>query len=151
MVHMETRCWEWTAGKNPNGYGKFWLRGKHEQAHRVSWMIINGTIPAGNFILHHCDNKACVKPDHLYSGTLKDNTRDAIRRGRLNPYDIRRISKVRKGENHKWAKLTRKDVIEIKQLLDETSLKQKEIAAMYSVKTEQISRINRGIAWKHLD
>ena len=75
-------CWTWTASKNPHGYGQIRLSGKLTLAHRVSWTIHNGVIPEGLFVLHICDNPPCVRPDHLFLGTQKDNIRDAVAKKR---------------------------------------------------------------------
>ena len=50
-------CWEWTANRNDEGYGNFWLNGRLEKAHRVSWMMAEGPIPSGIHVLHACDNR----------------------------------------------------------------------------------------------
>ena len=75
----EQGCWTWTAPRLRGGYG-LWGR---KLAHRQSWELANGPIPDGLWILHHCDNKPCVNPGHLYAGTRMDNTRDAVDRGRV--------------------------------------------------------------------
>lgn len=76
-------CWEWTARKNRLvGYGTARLGIKTENAHRVSWRIINGEIPDGLWVLHKCDNPLCVRPDHLFLGTQIDNMTDMILKGR---------------------------------------------------------------------
>lgn len=71
-------CWSWNGPRNRQGYG---LWGK-KLAHRHSWEIANGAIPDGLWILHHCDNKPCINPAHLYAGTVVENVQDAIDRGR---------------------------------------------------------------------
>lgn len=53
-------------------------------AHRVAWELAFGSIPMGMQVLHHCDNRLCVKPDHLFLGTQADNLQDAVSKGRLN-------------------------------------------------------------------
>ena len=73
----EDECWPWALASR--GYGV--LRGAG--AHRLSWAAVNGPIPSGLMICHHCDNPPCVNPRHLYAGTAKDNMRDAKQRGRL--------------------------------------------------------------------
>lgn len=71
-------CWEWQSTRNNSGYGKFWLHGRTDLAHRVSYRIANGPIPNGHQIRHMCDNPTCVNPRHLLTGTGKQNARDAM-------------------------------------------------------------------------
>lgn len=75
-------CWEWTGGLLSSGYGACFVGAYSTGAHRVSWELANGPIPDGLWVLHHCDNRPCVRPDHLFLGTVLDNNRDAIAKGR---------------------------------------------------------------------
>jgi len=83
MIPFHT-CWEWIGAQTRFGYGQFRSNGIVRGAHRVSWEIHNGPIPGGLWVLHHCDNPSCVRPDHLFIGTRTDNMRDAFRKGRGN-------------------------------------------------------------------
>lgn len=75
-------CWIWTALKNDAGYGKINIKGKMERAHRVSYEMYVGPIPDGLFLLHSCDNPACVNPAHLTPGNQKQNIHDMWQKGR---------------------------------------------------------------------
>lgn len=80
----ESGCWLWTASlRHGTGYGQMhYLRNfKPELAHRISWMLHRGPIPPEMYVLHQCDVRCCVNPEHLYIGTPQDNIDDMVRRG----------------------------------------------------------------------
>lgn len=86
VVKTSSGCWEFTGPKRKGGYGALssgGTEGRQLLAHRAAWTLTNGPIPDGLFVLHHCDNPPCCNPDHLFLGTLKDNTADARAKGRL--------------------------------------------------------------------
>ena len=82
-VEKSEGCWIWTGAKTM-GYGRFMFNGKSVIASRMAHYLAHGEMPS-QFVCHHCDNPACVRPDHLFVGTAMDNNRDAILKGRLDP------------------------------------------------------------------
>ena len=80
-------CWPWTAFVHL-GYGKFGVAGRVVGAHRMAYLLANGSIPEGLFVLHApviCHNRACCNPAHLRVGTARDNYQDAIKDGTVSP------------------------------------------------------------------
>lgn len=86
-------CWPWLGSRNQAGYGRFktwrceskpWSAVcKSEPATRIAWEYATGeSVPLGMLLCHHCDNPPCCNPLHLFVGTHKDNTQDAIRKRR---------------------------------------------------------------------
>jgi hypothetical protein len=84
IIIVESGCWEWQAGmRGTTGYGAFKHEGKVIDAHRFSYELHKGKIPAGMLVCHKCDNRKCVNPDHLFLGSHKDNYQDAVNKGRI--------------------------------------------------------------------
>lgn len=75
-------CLVWTGAKTPKGYGVLTLNGRRWYAHRLSYTLTNGPIPDGLFVCHRCDHPPCVRPDHLFLGTMQENFADMRRKGR---------------------------------------------------------------------
>lgn len=75
-------CWLWRGADSGRVYGRFNLRGKIVQAHRVAWMLWRGELADGELVLHRCDVTLCCNPRHLWKGFFSDNSRDAVQKGR---------------------------------------------------------------------
>lgn len=76
-------CWLWTLSTHEFGYGQMYFRGAVLRAHRLSYLAFKGAIAEGLVVRHTCNQPSCVNPDHLVSGTQRDNIHDAIRSGRF--------------------------------------------------------------------
>lgn len=124
-------CWLWI-GTEREGYGRFGA--SHEPAHRASWRLHNGAIPNGLFVLHKCDVRSCVNPNHLFLGTHSDNAKDRAKKGRSN----RPI-----GKKNGRCKLAPSDILQIR--LDTRS--QRVIGREYGVSKTHIRRIQKRKAW----
>jgi len=80
-VDFGSSCWEWTSSIDSKGYGRLTVNYKSIRAHRLS-MLLHGYEIKNKCVLHHCDNRRCVNPEHLYLGTAQDNADDRVNRGR---------------------------------------------------------------------
>ena len=132
-------CWEWIGTILPSGYGQFRIDGHGVRAHRFMWELVNGTIPKDLYVLHECDNRSCVNPDHLRLGTHKENMEDMTEKGR---------GKV--GEKNGRSKLTVEDIISIR-FLYTAGFNMSYLANRFGVSKVQISSIIRREAWRHID
>lgn len=75
-------CWTWQGSRDRKGYGRVSVNQRPVLAHRFSWTLSHGPIPDGLCVLHKCDNPPCVNPEHLFLGTIADNNRDMVAKGR---------------------------------------------------------------------
>lgn len=126
-------CWPWMgAGPADDGYGQLLWQRKPQRAHRLAWINANGPIqPDKPHILHKCDVRSCVNPDHLWAGTNAENNADMIAKGRA---------------VYPHGKLTEADVRAIRA----ASGMQKDIAKRFGVDQANVSLIRSGKIWKHV-
>ena len=75
-------CWEWPGRFGTHGYGVY---GRNSLAHRLAWRLSRGSDPARGYVIRHrCDNRRCIRPQHLRLGTQRENVGDMWRNGRAN-------------------------------------------------------------------
>lgn len=134
-VNKTETCWEWT-GNLRRGYGRI----DTKSTHRFSYELHNGPIPEGSgfhgtCVCHTCDNRKCVRPDHLFLGTAKDNIDDMMKKKRQ-----------AFGSKIKTSKLTLEQVQEIRRL--HGTMPNKHLAQMFSISTGSIERIAHNRVWK---
>ena len=140
-------CWLWTGGKTSAGYGIIGVNYKSIGVHRFSYELHNGPIPPGHFVCHHCDNPACVNPDHLFLGTPQDNMDDKIAKGRAVYSHKPRAS----GEAHHNSKLTWAQVDEMRALYATGKHSIASLAARYNVTRANASFIVKWRTWRTKD
>ena len=135
-------CWEWIGRLNKHGYGVFVIgHAKAFLAHRVIFEHLFGELKSGICVLHSCDNRKCVNPAHLYSGTQQDNIMDMIKKGRAvypNP---------KKGESNPMAKLSQKQIIEIRNSYFPRKVTLKSLSEKFKVSQTAIWKIVKNKGW----
>ncbi len=126
-------CWDWMgAEEKTTGYGAAWNGLKVIRAHVYSFQLHHGRLPLPGYeVCHHCDNRLCVRPDHLFEGTRADNMKDAQLKGRTGQ------------------KLTPQDVLDIVELYKAGNSIQS-LAKRYEVAGASIHSILAGQSWKHV-
>lgn len=144
-----SECWLWQGkAKTAYGYGLLGKGGRSDRsggnvaAHRVSWELHCGPIPAGLFVLHKCDIPACVNPNHLFLGTIRDNALDMFAKGRGNPNPSR-------GSKRQNSRLTESMVRDARGRRREgTSIAV--LAESYGVSVATMSHALLGRTWSHV-
>lgn len=158
FVRDPSGCWLWTGAIGTHGYGVIGV-GPHmvKTAHRISLLIYRGIDADENFVCHRCDVKACVNPDHLYVGTVKDNARDLMERG--NPYleirkhitsevETRRVKALPRGIKHHRSAAKINDDIALAIYRAQGS--QQAIADEFGLCQQTVSQIKRRKTWRHV-
>lgn len=134
-------CWIWMGSRNGRGYGQFganWR--KPVYAHRYSWELAHGQEPGDMCVCHHCDTPSCVRPDHLFLGTAKDNARDMVAKGRAKKDGL-------PGEKNPRAILSEQSARDICREYATGRVSQLELARRYGVARVTIGCLIRGASW----
>ena len=137
-VLMTDGCWEWQAAKR-NGYGALKIGRELISAHRLSYFMFRGEIPSAMCVLHHCDNRVCVRPDHLFLGTHSDNVKDMDAKDRRN---------ATTGEQHRGSVLTAEVVVAIRHLRESKGWGKRRIARQLGVNSSTVGSVLRQLSWK---
>lgn len=137
----DTQCWVWTASLK-NGYGEIWHVDKRHYAHRLSWFLEHGEWPDPLCVLHKCDNRQCVRPDHLFLGTKGDNNRDTVCKGRHKGGGP-------PGELCGASKLTEQTVLAIREGYQE-GCSQRALARQHNTSKSAVGAIVRRETWRHI-
>ncbi len=148
MPIPEAGCWLWI-GTKVKGYGQFRADGSSQLAHRYSLaQALGRQLLPDMFACHKCDTPSCVNPDHLFEGTVQDNVDDLVRKG-LQPQGERLSATFKTrchGRSHHSSRLIEPDVLAI--CASSESLKT--LATTYKVSRSTISKIKKGLIWKHI-
>lgn len=136
MTDRSGDCWVWQGKEiTAAGYARLEMAGQRMAVHRAAYLLFVGSIPVSLSVLHRCDNKLCVRPDHLFLGTQADNVHDAMGKDRHCA-----------GERHGMAKLTAADVRRIRA----SHLQKRTLGMIFGVSPKHIYHIRRGRLWRHV-
>lgn len=120
------------------------------RAHRYSWEMHVGDIPAGLCVLHRCDTPACVRPDHLFLGTKADNNADMDHKGRrVRGGSLCGLGEYKRGVTHHAAKLNEDTVREIR-ALRAAGASLSELAAKFEINQSAVWKATAGKSWRHV-
>lgn len=133
-VEKTPTCWLWKGATTKSGYGVFSLNKKYIRAHRASYILHVSEIQDDLLVLHSCDVRNCVNPDHLHLGTPQDNIDEMFERNR---------ERFLKGENSKTSKLSDDDVIEIR-LMKKLGFSVKEISIKFDISSDYVYQLTSG-------
>lgn len=139
-----SECWYWDGCIDDVGYGRLGKYDGENKAHRISWKLFNGEIPDGMKILHKCDIKNCVNPDHLFLGTQQDNIKDMVLKGRD------KFGTGCAGEKNPMSRLTEKKVLSMREKYSMGGISYKSIAKLFNVSTMTAYRAITKRLWRNV-
>ncbi len=127
-------CWQWVGAVNDSGYGRFRNAGQTLPAHQFAWVFKHGPVPSGKLLMHKCDNRACVRPDHLEVGTHQQNMDDMVSKGRA-------------GKGGSVRHLTEDVVRELRREYRTGDFTQKQLAEKLGLSVTLVRRALNGTTW----
>lgn len=139
FVRAESGCWNWV-GSLVGGYGQFRIMGKLFKPHRLAYEWYVGSIPRGILVLHKCDNRRCVNPNHLFLGTYQTNMDDKHAKSR---------AKYAVGETHPCARFTAEDILEMRRM-GAAGISPLKISIKFAVHKNYVDSILSHRRWKNL-
>lgn len=128
-------CWVWQGSCDHAGYSQIQAYGRNWKGYKLSYLIHKGEWPIGRDVMHSCDNRKCVNPDHLRLGTRAENLADMKAKGRH-----------AHGTRFPHAKLDDDAVRDIVASPDSNRV----AALRYGVNPSVVSRIRNGKVWRHV-
>lgn len=128
-------CIEWNGCTDRHGYGTMIWKRQPARTHRKAWEAHKGAIPKGSYVCHHCDNRLCLNPDHLFLGTARENSADMVTKGRSS-----------RGERSGHAKLTTENVLSIRASGEGNQV----LADRYGVSNAAIWQARNRYTWRHV-
>jgi len=139
---LETGCWEWKNCVDDIGYGTLTLKNRSFKAHHLSYLLFNGDINT-SFVLHTCDKRNCVNPQHLFLGSQLDNMKDCAQKGRI-------VTTPKLGEDNSRSVLTEANVLEMIKVREQTKLSYSKLAKLFNCSTMTACRVCNRKLWKHI-
>lgn len=143
-------CWIWTGSRSGSGYGQFWDGKRNIPAH---WFMLPKRPQKGQEACHHCDNKLCVRPSHIFLGTRSDNMKDMVSKKRHNTRPgclaMLKVRRTRRGSSNHQAVLSEEDASIIKSIKPCYGMGAS-VAKYFGVSETVVSGIWKGRRWAHI-
>jgi hypothetical protein len=148
QLFNKDECIEYKGVVTKNGYGRICIKGIRIQAHVLSYILHHGSVPRTKYVLHKCDNRLCINPDHLFLGSKADNVKDMVNKGRAwwqrpfeeMPENMKRLIKKRR-------KLSSQQIKELKEM-HSNGISQRSLSRYFNVGQPVIKDILDGRTYK---
>lgn len=155
-VQKSDGCWLWTGGIASSGYGHAGCHGRVTTAHRVAWYLTTGEMPPSHLdVCHKCDVKTCVRPEHLFLGTRRDNVLDMLKKGRGNPAKGDKSSSRLHPESRPrgtkvYAAKLNDEIVRFIRAEHAKGVGVRELGRRLRISHTTVGCVIRGVSWKHV-